>query len=242
MHDALHVTGWEFVAIAVVVFAGALLQGIIGFGMVIAAFPTIVLVEPELLPQTMLVVSTPMVLRMVWRYRGDVRWREVGWFLAGRPVGLVAAAFVVGWASTRTLTLAAGGSVLVAIALSLFAPPVPRTRLNLAIGGSLSSLFGTAVAIGGPPVGLLYQRDKGDELRATVSAIMLLGAPLGLTVLALGGQFDLTDLRTGAALSPFALAGVSLAPRVAPRFDERLRPLILGVCAVAALGAMARVV
>lgn len=241
MHVALHVTGWEFVAIAVVVFLGALLQGVIGFGMVITAFPVIVLIEPDLLPQTMLVVSVPMVARMVWHYRGAIRWREVGWFSLGRPPGLLAAAFVVGWASSRTLTLAAGASVVVAIGLSLFAPPVPRTRTNLAIGGTLSSLFGTAVAIGGPPVGLLYQHDKGDELRATVSAVMMLGAPLGLITLALGGEFDGIDLTTGAALAPFALTGISIAPRVAPSFDDRLRPLILGVCAVAAIGAMARV-
>lgn len=221
-------------------FVGAMLQGVIGFGMVILSFPIIVSVEPELLPQSALIGGLPMVGYMVWRHWGSARWDEVGWFTAGRPFGFAGAVALLAFLDTRSLTLAAGTVVLVGIALSLWAPEVPRRPSTLAGAGFVSALFGTSVAIGGPPLGLLYQREAGPQLRSTVSAIMLFGNPLSLVVLAVSGNISATDVRTGVALAPFILTGNISAKFVIPFFDQRLRLVILAICALAALGAIAR--
>lgn len=236
----MHVVGFAFVAIAAALFVGASLQGIIGFGMVILAFPVIGLVEPAILPESTLIASLPMIANMAWRNRGGAIWSEVGWFTLGRPVGLIGALGLLALLDRRALTLAGGGTVLAAIALSLWAPRVPRRPSTLMGAGTLSALFGTAIAIGGPPIGLLYQHEEGTQLRSTVSAIMIFGSPLSLAVLALGGRIDSVDIRTGLALMPFVLVGNLSAAKVIPYFDQRLRPLILSVCAIAAIGAMVR--
>ena len=238
---AVHVVGWAFIAVAAAMFLGAMLQGVIGFGMVILSFPVVVSIEPELLPQSALIGGIPMVGYMVWKHWGMAQWDEVGWFTAGRPFGFAGAVGLLALLDTRSLTLAAGCVVLVGIALSLWAPQVPRRPSTLAGAGFVSALFGTSVAIGGPPLGLLYQREAGPQLRSTVSAIVLLGNPISLVVLAASGNVSTTDLLTGAALAPFILAGNVSAKYVIPYFDQRLRVVILVVCALAAIGAMSRV-
>ncbi len=237
----MHVVGLAFIAVGMALFIGAVLQGLIGFGMVILSFPVLVLVEPALLPQSILVAALPMVLFMVWRNWGAVAWAEVGWFTLGRPFGLLGALALLAAVSSDAIALAGGCSVLGAIGLSVWAPHAERTPATLSVAGFVSALLGTAVAIGGPPIGLLYQHEEGRRLRSTVSILMLMGAPLSLIILSLNGQVSATDLRTGLALMPFALAGNVAARPLIPHFDDRLRPLILGACAIAAFGAMAKV-
>ncbi len=221
-------------------FVGAMMQGVIGFGMVIVSFPVIVSIEPELLPQSALIGGIPMVGYMVVRHWGLARWNEVGWFTAGRPFGFIGAVALLAVLDTRSLTLAAGTVVLIGIVVSVWAPQLPRRPDTLVGAGFVSSLFGTSVAIGGPPLGLLYQREAGPQLRSTVSAIVLFGNPISIAVLAASGNIDMVDIRTGAALAPFILAGNVSARWVIPHFDQRLRVWILAVCALAAVGAMAR--
>jgi uncharacterized protein len=109
--------------------------------------------------------------------------------------------------------------------------------LSRSVGG-ISALFGTAIGIGGPPLGLLYQHETGARLRSTISVIMLTGAPISLVLLAVAGHLSRADVVTGAALAPFAVVGAVLAPRFTRWFDDRMRMTILIICAAASIVAM----
>lgn len=236
----MHVVGLEFAIIATALFLGAIVQGSLGFGMILVAFPALVLIEPELLPQTTLLVALPMVLFMAWRHRGRADWKEVAILTSGRIPGFVLAIVILGAISARTLALVAGSVVLLAVALSFRAPEVPRNPLTLALAGTFSALLGTTVAIGGPPIALLYQHAAGPRLRSTMSLLLLFGGPFSLIALALSGNISATDVRTGLALMPFSLLGAYSAKWVIPWFDKRLQPIVLTVCAVGASVAMIR--
>ena len=67
---------------------------------------------------------------------------------------------------------------------------------------------------------------------------MLTGAPISLVLLALTGQLSSADVATGAALAPFAVIGLLVAPRFRPWFDERMRRTILVLCAAASVVAV----
>ncbi len=230
-----------FAIVALALFFGAVMQGVIGFGMIALAFPVLVVVSEDLIPQSVLIAGVPIMLIMVRRNWNGVVWREVGWIGLGRVPGMVLAVYLLSIVSSTTLALAGGVSVLGAIGLGLWAPPVERTRPNLSMVGVVSGLFGTAIGVGGPPLGLLYQHETGPRLRSTVSVLMLLGAPISLALLAIGGQMTNVDVRTGLALCPFSIAGVMVAPKVLPWFDERLRTVVLVACAVSAIAAMAKI-
>lgn len=236
----MHVVGIEFVIIALALCVGAMVQGSLGFGMVLVSFPILVITEPELLPQTTLIVGFPMVLSLAWRHRGGAVWRDVGLVTLGRLPGIGLAILILSVASTRAIGLMAGATVLAAVALSFWAPAVPKTTPNLIFAGVISALFGTSVSIGGPPLALLFQHEAGPRLRSTMTSIMLFGAPLSLTILALSGNVDGTDVRTGLALAPFSVIGSYSSRWVIPYIDDRLRPIILSICAFGAVVAIIR--
>lgn len=237
----VHITGIAFLVVALALFVGAAIQGTIGFGMVVIAYPIILIVEPALVPQSTIVCALPTLAFMAWRHRGDSDWSEVGWFSLGRVPGYAGAVLILGYATREALTIVGGLTVLVAVALSLWAPGVARTPPTLAVGGLASAFFGASTGIGGPPVGLLYQNEQGERMRSTVSLQMLFGAPVSFGVLIASGHLDGTDIRTGIALLPFTLAGTYAARWVIPHFDDRLRPLILSTCGLAAIFALSRV-
>ncbi|MEZ5341762.1 MAG: sulfite exporter TauE/SafE family protein [Acidimicrobiales bacterium] len=238
----MHITGWAFVAVALAIFLGAIMQGIIGFGMIALAFPVVVLANDNLLPQSALIAGTTNLCVMDRRNWNGVVWREVGWIAAGRFPGMGIAVFLLSVLSSTTLALAGGFTVLAAIGLGFWAPPLARSQRNLALVGVASGLFGTAIGIGGPPLGLLYQHETGPQLRSTVSVLMLMGSPISLAILALSGQVSSADLRTGSALALPALAGMLVAPRLVPWFDQRLRTVVLVACSISAIAAMAKIV
>ena len=236
----MHVVGIEFVVVAAALFIGAVVQGSLGFGMVLVSFPVLVITEPELLPQTTLIVALPMIVSLAWRHRGGAVWREIGIVTLGRLPGIGVAIGILAVASPRAIGLMAGATVLAAVALSFWAPAVPKTTPNLLMAGVVSAVFGTAVSIGGPPLALLFQHEAGPRLRSTMTSIMLFGGPLSLLILAITGNVATVDLRTGIALAPFSIAGSYSARWIIPHVDERLRPIILSVCAFGAVVAIIR--
>lgn len=236
----MHVVGIEFVIVAAALCIGALVQGSLGFGMVLVSFPVLVITEPEILPQTTMIVALPMIISLAWRHRGGAVWRDVGLITLGRLPGIGLAVVILSVASARTIGLMAGVTVLAAVAVSFWAPAVPKTTATMLFAGVVSALFGTAVAIGGPPLALLFQHEAGPRLRSTMTSIMVLGAPLSLAILTLSGKVDGTDLRTGLALTPFSVIGSYSSRWVIPYVDDRLRPIILSICALGAMIAIIR--
>ncbi len=237
----MHVVDLAFALVALALLIGAVVQGCIGFGMIVIAFPVLVMVEPALMPQSILVVSLPITFLNAYKNFGGADYREVGWLSAGRIPGLIGGLVLLDMADRSALALGGGMVVLVAVALSLWAPRLPRNVPTMLTVGGISALFGTAIGIGGPPLGLLYQHETGQRLRSTISLIMLTGAPISLVLLAITGDLSRTDVQTGAALIPFAVAGSLIAPRFAPWFDDRIRKVVVSICAAAAILAMAKV-
>ncbi len=238
----MHVVGLALVAALLAIFVGAILQGCIGFGMVVLAFPVLVSLEPAILPGSVLLASIPLVTINLYRNWAGADYREVGWLMGGRLPGMFAAVLLVRSVDRSILAIGGGLVVLFAVGLSVWAPTIQRTRSTLIGAGAVSGLFGTAVGIGGPPLGLLYQHETGPKLRSTVSVLMFVGAPLSAAILAISGDLTATDLRTGLAFMPATTLGILVAPKFIPWVDSRLRITVLVVCAVAALVAMARVV
>ncbi len=238
----MHIVGLALVAALLAVFVGAILQGCIGFGMVVLAFPVLVSLDPALLPGTVLLASIPLVSINLYRNWAGADVGEVGWLMGGRIPGMLAAIVLVRSVDRSALAIGGGLVVLAAVALSLWAPRIERNRTTLAAAGLVSGLFGTAIGIGGPPIGLLYQHETGAKLRSTVSVLMFAGAPLSAALLAASGELSSADVRTGLAFMPATTLGILLAPKFIPWVDSRLRVTVLVVCALAAIVAMGRVV
>ena len=199
--------------------AGACLQGVAGYGIGTLSAPLLFLISPILLPAPLVLNATLLTIFMLVRNRAALEIRQVRFAIGGGVIGMILAG----------VALSVGGL---------------RPRLNAAnsaIAGAASTYMGTITAIGGPPIALIYQNEKGPLVRANMSAFFLVASFLSLTALLFSGYLGYREFLLFAATFPGVLLGFWLSGRLVHRVPfERLRPLILGIAAVAGSAALVR--
>jgi uncharacterized membrane protein YfcA len=203
------VTAYSVIAVAIL-FASCL-QASIGFGMGMLAAPVVALVDPSLIPGTLIMLASLVTLMVVIRERTAIDVRGTGWALVGRVPGTVAGALLLAAMPERALALAIAGVVLAGVLVTSFGwAPTPRRR-NLVLAGATSGVLGTATSIGGPPMALVWQRSTGAELRGTMSGFFLIGSVLSIGMLSLTGSIDGDTWRWFAFLIPATVVGYALS-------------------------------
>lgn len=220
---------------------GALVQSSVGFGVGLVAAPVVIFLDPTLMPVSLLVVGTALPLFML---RGE--WRHVDrpglvWALSGRLPGIFVGVYVVSVFSSRQLGVVVAVTILAAVAVSLRTIQLRRTPTALVLAGAVSGVTGTAAAIGGPPLGLVYAREPGPTVRMTLAAYFLVGGLASLAGLAMAGQVELRALVAGLLVIPFTALGNALAKPVTRRLDRgHLRSAILAVAVLSAVVLLVR--
>jgi hypothetical protein len=224
-----------------IVAVGAVVQGSIGFGVNVVAGPILILIDPRLVPGPALVVAFVLTV-LVWiRDRGSADLKGFGWVFVGRIPGTIAGALAVSALPVRGTAIALALIVLVAVAMSLGGWRLRRSPPALVGAGTVSGFFGTVASIGGPPIALLYQDEKGSVARGTLSSIFAVGALLSIVLLSIVGEFDVRGAVTSVVLLPAVLVGFGVS-RWTSRILDRgfVRRAILGVCAASAVAAIVR--
>lgn len=226
--------------IAAAILLASCMQGSIGFGMGMLAAPFVALVDPSLIPGTLIMLATLVTVMVVAREHQQIDLQGTGWALAGRVPGTVAGALLLVVLPDKALALVLAGVVLAGVLLtSVGWAPVPHRR-NLVLAGAASGVLGTATAIGGPPMALVWQKVTGARLRGTMSGFFLVGSVLSLVVLAIGGEIDRHSVTAFLLLSPAVVVGYLLS-RLMNRVLDRQRQRWLAI-SVSAVGAVVLIV
>jgi uncharacterized membrane protein YfcA len=212
---------------------GSIAQGTVGFGVGVLAAPLLLLIDPRLVPGPLLLTAFFLIVALTWREWRGVRFADLGWSLVGRVAGTAVAVLFLGGIPAGGFDAVLGVVVIVAVAFSAIGLEIRLSRPAFFGAGALSGFFGTVAAVGGPPMGLLYQREKGPVVRGTLSAFFVVGTVISLAGLAVAGRFGPSEIRLTPVLLPGALVGFLLSGRLA-RFLDRgwMRPAILGVSVV----------
>ena len=222
-------------------FIGAVVQGSVGLGVGLVATPIVAMLFPSLMPGVILVMALALPLATLAQEAGHADLRGVGWAFAGRIAGTPFGALLVAAAPDRVLSVAIGVVVLASLAATSWSREVPRTRRTLAAAGLLSGAMSTASGIGGPPIALLYQRESGPRVRATLAVFFIVGLLLSLAALAVAGRLPARQITAGAALLPFVIAGFVAAAPLRRYLDAgRLRPALLVVVGMSAVALIVR--
>jgi uncharacterized protein len=220
---------------------GALVQGAVGFGGSLVAAPLLALVDVRLVPGPIGVASlllNALIIRSAGSGHADP---EIRWAVAGLVPGTIAAAGTLAALSTRGLSVAFAILVFVAVGLTASGVSVRRGPRSLFGAGVASGFMGTISSIGGPPVALLYQHDRGPTLRATLPRYFFIGGVLALAALVPVGKLGRWELVNAVALLPGVLVGVWGSTWLAQHVDRRsARPWVLGLSALAAVSVLAR--
>lgn len=228
------------------VVAGALVQGVLGFGLALLAVPVLAALAPEYVPVGVLVAVMPLVVVSALRERAHVDLRGIAWALVGRVPGGAAGALAVAVLPVRGLQLLVAATVGLAVLAAVIADsartatdgePRPVRRTTLALAGALSGLGGTTSGIGGPPMGIAFRNSGGPAIRSTLATFFAVGALLSLASLAVVGEVTAARLLAGLVLVPFVAVGYLASGWLRPR----VRPQLLRV-AVLALSGLSAVV
>jgi uncharacterized membrane protein YfcA len=219
----VHVSIGAFVVAASAVAVGSTVQGSVGFGLNLLAFP----------------LAVAVVRREHHRVDGEA----LPWMLVGAVPGTVLGLLIVGHIDAPDLAIVVGGITLIGVTLSIVSPPLAVTPGTSAVAGFVSNLFGTASSVGGPPVALLFQHRPGPVARSTLGGFFATSAALSLIGYVVIGVVSLDQLRFALELAPFMVGGLWASRHVHPLVDAGwLRPGVLALSGVAGAVAILRAV
>jgi uncharacterized membrane protein YfcA len=241
----VHVSVAEWFVLASTVIAAATVQGTVGFGANLLAVPVVALIVPAALPGAMVIPGVPMAVAMAVAERDHVDRRGTGYLLLGRVPGTLIGVAVVAAVSSDTLAILIGVVVILGVAASvagthLHPGVTPRTATAT---GVVTGVTGTAAAIDGPPLALLYQLDPPPVFRATLATQFAFGAAITLTALVATGHLHGWQALLGLSLMPSFFAGLGLSLVIRPRLAHRnLRPAVLTIAALTGVAAIVRAV
>jgi uncharacterized membrane protein YfcA len=233
-------TAAGFAVVAVAVLLASCLQASIGFGMGMLAAPVVAIVDPALIPGTLIMLATFVTLIVSVRERASIDPSGTKWALIGRVPGTIAGALLLAALPEKGLAVMLAAVVLLGVVLTSAGwVPAPRRR-NVVLAGAASGLLGTSTSIGGPPMALVWQRNSGARLRGTMSGFFLVGSLMSLVALWFTDAVSAHTLMSFAVLAPATVVGYALS-RYVNRFlhPARLRWLAI---AVSALGAVVLIV
>jgi uncharacterized protein len=229
------VSATGYVVVATAILLASCMQASIGFGLGMLAAPIVAVVDPRLVPGTLIMLASLLTLIVAAREHEQIDLRGTGWALAGRVPGTIAGALLLAALPEPALALLVAAVVLGGVVLtSVGWIPTPHRR-NLVLAGATSGVFGTATGIGGPPMALVWQNSTGARLRGTMSGFFLVGSIISIAVLAFTGAVDASTMTSFALLIPACLGGYALSRLVNRVLDHKRQRL--AAIAVSAAGA-----
>lgn len=223
------------------VLLGAVVQSGVGLGIGLVAAPVVTMLDPTLMPGSVLVTTLVLPIFTLSRELGHADWSGLRWALPARVFGTLAGVWVVASVPKDLLGIIVGGMVLVAVVITGWKVRIGRNPWTLMAAGMTSGISGTSTSIGGPPLAILYQHAPGPQVRATLGVYFTVGAVLSLSFLTVAGEMTSRQVLAGLALVPFTLTGFLVSGPLR-RFLDRgyTRAGVLVVTAVSALTLIVR--
>jgi len=215
---------------------GAILQGSIGFGLGLIAVPLLVLINPIFVPGPLLLAALSLTLLLSYREHQAVHVKGIKWAIPGRLVGSIIGAALLTAIPQNSLSVMFGAMVLLAVVISIAGIDLPLTSRNLFGAAIFSGFMGTTSAIGGAPMALVYQKQKGPLIRGTLSAIFVFGTVIALISLVFIDRFGLEEIQVALVLLPGIILGFSLSRWTAKVLDKGfIQPAVLVASTVSGL-------
>lgn len=234
----LEVPTFQLVIGSLIMVVGSLLQASVGFGIALFVVPLLVLLNPVFVPGPMLFASLFLAAIMAFRGWSAIDLKKLGLAGVGLFVGTAAGALALMIVAADKWPKLFAVFILVAVALSASGIHIPATRRNLVAAGIISGVMGTISGIHGPPMALLYQREPGNIVRATLAIFFVMAYAIALIALGTIGLFGKKELLLGLTLAPGVIAGYIVA-RFSTKLLDRGYWLRLAILTVASLSAIA---
>jgi len=192
---------------------GAFVNGIVGFGAALVAMPILAFgIDMTLAVPCAGLLVLVLNFQMVWNYRRHLALGGMGPLLAGALPGALAGAYMLRFMSESALRLGLG-AVLIGYGLwGLLARRAERRELGkpwAVLTGLLSTSFGTAYGINGPPLAvyLSFRGGGQQETKAALGAFFIVSGVFVVVAQALAGVYSMHVAKLAAVSVPAMLLG-----------------------------------
>lgn len=234
----------DYFWIFLIIFSGACLQGITGFGSGLVAVPLLSLLLPlSVITPLLSVINLTLAIYLGWvlrRYISISKWQPL---LVTGVIGTLAGNYVLAFYDLALLQQAMAVAVILVAAIfwSGFQFQTRGTPAQQGFTGLLAGFGNGALTLGGPPVVLFLTSHRLDRLsfRATLALFFLVLAVTNVTSFAVRGIYQPELLPILLVLLGGALSGAWLGHYLSPKLSENLfRKLTLGLVMVAGVVAL----
>lgn len=234
----------DYLYIFMIMFSGALLQGITGFGSGLLAVPLLSLLLPlTLITPLLSVVNLVMAVHLCWLLKGYLAIRPWLPLVLFGVIGSLIGNYILLYYDVGLLQI--GMAVFVLLVALLFWFGVQLTLaakpLQQAMTGLLAGISNGALTLGGPPVVLFLTSQRLDRLsfRATLSWFFLVIAAANVTSFTVQQRYDVGMLDELGVLLLAVISGAWLGHHISPKLSDQLfRKVSLLLVMIAALIAL----
>ncbi len=211
-----------FVLLAATAAIASFIQGAVGVGFALVCAPVIGLIEPGLLPVSLLILMLPLNVYLAWRERPALDSKGALWITVGRTAGAVAGAWIISRISAHDLNLFIGASTVAAAVATLCAPAFAPGRHALMAAGAVTGITETATGIGGPALAMVFQHHRAPALRSTIALCFAIGEAVSLATLSVTGQITAGRFVSALLLVPPVILGAFVSHHVHHRLNGRV--------------------
>lgn len=224
----------DYILVYLVLIIGSCLQSVIGFGLGLIGAPLIFLIMPELVPGPMILNALLLTTLLAVKHQYDIDLKQTGFSILGGTAGVLVAGSVLLYIDAHQYQMLLGVSIITAVVLSLVGVRPRISIISNLVAAIISGFMGTTTSAGGAPMGLLYQAEDKDKIKANLSVFFVYINLFGIVVLWFTGAADHDDLALFLTCIPAILTGWFLSFFINRRINELLvRKLILVVAAFA---------
>ncbi len=234
----------EFLITCGVLVVAQLVYVLFGFGSGLIAVGSLALLFPEIqdVVVLLLLANLPAEFMVVWKTRGEIRWRPIAGLGVGIGLGIPAGAWILTAVDPRfVLTILGGFLVLVGIVFlrlprgGRLHPPAWIAAPTGLISGLLTGLFGT----GGPPLIIWYHLSAGSKaaFRGNLMTIFLLMTFIRVPSYAAAGLITGPRLWSTVAVLPAIFLGAWIGNRLHFQISEQKFRMMVSLL-LGGLGAM----
>lgn len=217
----------DIVFVYFILIIGACLQCVIGFGLGLLCVPVLYWLMPELVPAPMILNALLITALLTIKHRGAIDIKQTGYSIIGGAIGVLGAAAVMVYVDSQQYRLLLGCCLLIAVGLSLTGWSPKLTMFSNIVASIASGFIGTTTSAGGAPMGLLYQAQNKDKIKANLSIFFVFINLFGISALLLTGSADINDILLFLKCLPAILIGWAASYFVNSSINEKATRILI---------------
>ena len=226
----------------VIVYIASSAQSLFGMGWGMIAAPFLALLDPSLIPSTIVFLGFFAALFPGIRYFKDIHWETFRPSISGRIFGSILAGWIAAYVvASGKIEIIVGIVLLMSTLISaLTVKRIAQNSYNHFFAGTASGILGTIVGVGGAPMGIIYQNENPSIVRANNNLFFTIGSLVSFIVLISAGVIEDYHIIYGFLMLPPLFFASYTSKFLLTYTSKILKTYILSICSFSSLLLIAR--